>query len=126
MVATIDYHDPRMALLPPTDLLNQEMDASWEPYLAPCACGGNFRRGASPRCPLCSQPLSAEKAALYIEAMHAHIAKNWQWQGNWSDEYFIAMDDPQNPGASLLVANPFPVSQTKKSKSFWASLFSSR
>ncbi len=125
MVATIDYRDRRMALLPPTDILNQEMDASWESHLAPCACGGQFQRGASPRCPVCRQPLSAEKAAPYIEAMQSHVARNWRWQGNWSDEYFVAIEDPQIAGEVRQVANPFPGSDSKKSKKRWFSFLSS-
>ncbi|MDE3200996.1 MAG: hypothetical protein KGN79_08745 [Acidobacteriota bacterium] len=124
-VATIEYHDPRMALLPPSNLMHQKIDASWEPYLAPCNCGGSFRRAALPRCPLCHLELSAEHAGTYLEAMHAHITKNWRWQGNWNDEYFIAMEDPKTGTETMLMANPFKSGETKKSKSRWTSLFSS-
>lgn len=33
-----------------------------EALLAPCSCGGVFRAGATPRCPHCRNPLSAELA----------------------------------------------------------------
>lgn len=124
-VATIEYSDRRMALLPPTNLMKQEIDESWEPYLASCGCGGSFRRGASPRCPFCHQPLSAEHAGGYIESIYANLTKNWRWQGNWSEEFFIAMEDPKTGTDTMLVANPFKSGESKKSKSFWTSLFSS-
>jgi hypothetical protein len=123
-LATISYHDPRMALLPPTDIMKQEIDASWEPYLAPCSCGGSFRRGASPRCPSCNQRLSAELATEHIEMNEAYATRNWRWQQNWSDEYCIAMEDPDDSGELFQVTNPFAKAEQEKPKRSWTSFFS--
>ena len=125
MLATISYRDSRMALLPPTDILNQEINASWEPYLAPCSCGGSFRRGAAPRCPYCHEQLSAQSATKHIEANAGYGVKNWRWQCNWSDEYCMAIEDPDNFGELRQVVNPFPHNEEKKPKSRWTSFFSS-
>ena len=51
MLATLNYHDPRMALLPPTEKLYQEIDERWEPCIKSCPCGGHFTTGSSPCCP---------------------------------------------------------------------------
>ena len=60
-----------------------EIAPRMEQYLLPCACGGKFGRGNSPRCPNCKQILSAEKAADYIEPQCASTKKGWRWQRNW-------------------------------------------
>src|SRR2546429_2714934 len=46
--------------------------------LTACSCGGRFRRGSSPRCPACAQPLSADSAAVWIEANAPGTAKGWK------------------------------------------------
>lgn len=126
MLATLSYHDPRMALLPPTDILHQEIDEAWESWLAPCACGGSFRRGASPRCPNCHLPLSAEIAGEFIETNKALAKGNWRWQRNWSDEYCMAIADPTKFDQLLQIANPFPKNQPQKSKKRFLSFFSKK
>jgi hypothetical protein len=65
-----------------------------EEQLRACACGGHFRRDASPRCPHCKEPLSAELAAKYIEA-NAPGAKGgrWRWQRNWVGMYCIVVEN---------------------------------
>ena len=123
MLATIDYRNPRMALLPYTPLLHQEMDALWEPHLDPCSCGGTFRRGASPRCPRCHLPLSAETAGYYIEQNEGKAAKDWKWQGNWSEAYCIAIEEMNNGGELRLITDPFLTNEQPKEKKGWKSLF---
>lgn len=70
----------------------QEICASVEPFLEPCECGGTFKKGASPRCPHCKKPLSAERATAYIE--RNVVAKNpvWRWQRNWNGLYCIVIE----------------------------------
>ena len=60
----------RMSMLP-TYPSQQEICVAWEAYIQPCECGGAFEKGASPRCPLCGQLLSAEMA-------NAFILRHWQ------------------------------------------------
>jgi hypothetical protein len=70
----------------------QRIDASIEPFLKPCSCGGRFTAEASPRCPACGHGLSAEKAAPWIEANAKGTAKGWRWQCNWHDLYCIVIE----------------------------------
>jgi hypothetical protein len=62
------------------------------PYLEQCSCGGTFSKGNSPRCPACRKPLSAEKAAEYIEAQAPGAKKGWRWQRSWSGIYGVVID----------------------------------
>ena len=55
--------------MPPGCPWRQEICAKLAHYLEPCACGGVFRKGSSPRCPSCEKPLSARVATDYIETM---------------------------------------------------------
>jgi hypothetical protein len=71
----------------------QEMCAAWEPYLQPCACGGTYKNGASPRCPHCSQTLSAGAATVYIEPNAPGTKKGWRWQRNWHETYCIVIEN---------------------------------
>jgi hypothetical protein len=64
-----------------------------EPYLAPCQCGGAFRADACPRCPHCRQPLSAVRAADYIEPQAEGTKKGWRWQRGWKGLYCIIIED---------------------------------
>jgi hypothetical protein len=123
MLATIDYRNPRMALLPYTPLLHQEMDAIWEPHLNPCSCGGAFRRGSSPCCPRCRLPLSAETAGYYIEQNAGAIAKDWKWQRNWSDSYCIAIEEINADGELRLITDPFLTREQPAEKKGWKSFF---
>ena len=63
-----------------------------EALLTPCACGGKFRAGASPRCPHCRAVLSAEASREFIEANAPGTAKGWRWQGSWDGMYSILIE----------------------------------
>jgi len=69
-----------------------EIAPEMQPYLKPCECGGRFAKGNSPRCPHCKQPLSAEKAAEYIEQQSPGTRKGWRWQRNWLGIYCAVVD----------------------------------
>ena len=73
----------------------QEIAREMEPHLRPCACGGKFLKGSSPRCPRCGGELSAEGAASYIEEQAPGTKKGWRWQRNWTDVYCIVIEDRQ-------------------------------
>jgi hypothetical protein len=90
--AILSMWDTRMSKLPP-GVSQQEICAEWEPYMRPCECGGAFKKGALPRCPHCTQPLSAETAAAYIEANAPGTKKGWRWQRNWHATYFIVIEN---------------------------------
>lgn len=73
-----------------------EISAEIEPLLKPCVCGGRFAVGGKPRCPRCKQVLSAEAAAVYIEAGSAGTRRGWRWQRTWNGPwalYCILIDD---------------------------------
>jgi hypothetical protein len=70
-----------------------EICKEWEPYIKPCECGRAFKKGAAPRCPHCSQPLSAEKATTYIETNAPGTKKGWRWQRNWQGLYCIVIEN---------------------------------
>jgi hypothetical protein len=69
-----------------------EIPAEMEAHLEDCSCGGRFLKGRSPRCPHCKQPLSADRAASYIEPQAPGTKKGWRWQRNWSDIYGVVLD----------------------------------
>ena len=80
----------------PKDFLSTSYEAiaeSAEAFVAPCECGGKFRRGAGPRCPHCKQPLSAKHAAKWIEGNAAGTKMGWRWQRDWTDLYCIIVED---------------------------------
>ena len=64
-----------------------------EPFVPECACSGNFRVSAAPRCPHCKTVLSAEGMTEDIEAKAAGRKKGWRWGGTWSGMYCIVIDD---------------------------------
>ncbi len=70
----------------------QEMCAALEPFLLPCECGGQFKRGNAPRCPHCKKALSAEFATAYIERDAPGTKVGWRWQRNWSGTYCIIVE----------------------------------
>jgi hypothetical protein len=75
-----------------------------EALLAHCVCGGNFKAGASPRCPHCRAELSGDAAGAYIEGNTPGTAKGWRWQGSWRGPYCIVVenlrvDDPWRLGS---------------------------
>jgi hypothetical protein len=123
MLALLSYSNEDVAALPPIAEQFGEIDSSWESYLQPCACGGSFRKGASPRCPFCNGELSPTHAADHIEAQ-AMGARGWNWQNNWSGLYCIAMDNSQNPGTLLQVTNPVLSTKPVKVRRRWPVLFS--
>jgi hypothetical protein len=63
-----------------------------EALLQPCQCGGTFRASASPRCPHCNHPLSAEAATSYVEANAPGTAKGWKWQRSWQGLYCVIVE----------------------------------
>jgi hypothetical protein len=68
----------------------QEICVELEQYLKPCACGGAFRKGSSPRCPHCNRILSARLATQYIEANALGTKKGWR--SNWHETYCIVIE----------------------------------
>jgi len=85
--------------------LHTVIQAKDEVLLLPCECGGKFQSGASPRCPHCQKPLSAELAESWIEENAPGTAKGWRWQCSWTGLYCILIDkkivkDNWKPGAS--------------------------
>jgi hypothetical protein len=72
---------------------HQNIAPEIETHLAPCQCGGAFRAGASPRCPHCRQPLSADRAADFIERQAEGTKKGWRWQRSWTSLYCIIIED---------------------------------
>ena len=75
-----------------------------EARVDPCECGGKFRGTAGPRCPYCGEPLSAEKAAVYIEGDAPGTRKGWRWQQTWLGLYAMILEhrvvnDPWQSGA---------------------------
>ncbi len=106
-LAIISYSSSYMVSVPPISTPHQVIDVAWEPFLRACACGGAFRRGASPRCMVCRAELSATHAAAHIERNFTAGGRNWRWQGNWTGSYCIDIEDPAHPGATRHVENPF-------------------
>jgi hypothetical protein len=70
----------------------QEIGADWEPYLQACKCGGQFKKGASPRCPNCGEQISPVAAATYIEPNAEGTKVGWRWQKNWHDIYCMVVE----------------------------------
>ncbi len=83
-----DKRMPKLANCPG----QQEICSELEKYLHVCQCGGRFKRGSHPRCPHCSEPLSAELATAYIEGNAPGTKKGWRWQRNWSGLYGIVIE----------------------------------
>jgi hypothetical protein len=69
-----------------------------ELLLAACSCGGRFLAGATPRCPSCSEELSAQQASNYIEPATPASAEGWRWQKLWNGGralYAMVIDNRQ-------------------------------
>ncbi len=124
MLATFNYSNPQVAGFPTPSVQYGEIEESWEPFLLPCACGGQFRKGASPRCPHCLEELSPTHAAGHIEAQATGAGKGWRWQNNWSGVYCMAMDDPEAPGNPRRIMDPVHKAEIVKARSRWSLLFS--
>ena len=112
-LATVSYANSFLLQMPHISAPHQVIDAAWEQYLRPCACGGHFRRGASPRCMVCLAELSAAHAGTHIERNFGAASRGWHWQGNWTDSYCIDIEDPERPGEVRQATNPFLDSKTR-------------
>lgn len=97
--AILSLTDPRMPQLPNRQA-PEEICADLEPYIFHCYCGGQFKRGSSPRCPFCNETISAEWARTYIESNAFGAREGWRWQGNWTGPYAFVIE-------SKLVNNNF-------------------
>ena len=109
ILATFDDRHEAVTRLPHLSVPNQEIDAAWEPFLRACACGGRFRKGASPRCPRCREVLSPGYAGVHIQRNSRGAPRGWVWQKNWSGPYCIAIEEPQHAGTMRRVVDPFLV-----------------
>jgi len=118
-LALLNYSNPVVAALPAAAVDCEEIDASWEAFLEPCACGGRFRKGASPRCPFCKEKLSPMHAAAHIQMQALGAGRAWRWQNNWSGVYCVALEDPRNPGSLLQVDDPVGAREVVKVKRRW-------
>jgi hypothetical protein len=127
MLATFNYSDSILVKLPPPAAPHQVIDSDWEPFLDACACGGSFRSGAAPRCVFCNSVLSAVHAATHIERNTVGSGRGWHWQGNWTDLYCIALEDPKDPGSLRQVEDPFlerKAHSEKPRKGLWSRVLS--
>ena len=93
MTAELSVYSSRMPKLPQDCDPFREICVELERHIQSCQCGGTFKKGASPRCPHCKQPLSAEAAAAYIEENAVGTKKGWVWQRNWHDTYGIVIEN---------------------------------
>ncbi len=126
-LATFSYSSTFLLSLPALAVQHQVIDASWESFVLPCACEGQFRSGASPRCVFCSHPLSAEHASPHIERNSVGAGRGWRWQRNWTEVYCMALEDPRNPGRLRQIVDPFgdrASRETKPAKKGWTQIFS--
>lgn len=64
-----------------------------ESHLSPCQCGGRFRTSGVPRCPRCRHPLSAKRAATWVEKNAPGSRQGWRWQRSWQGLYAIVIGD---------------------------------
>src|SRR5579863_6215714 len=120
MLAILNYTNPYVAGLPQPSVQFAEIDATWESFLQPCACGGRFREGAVPRCPHCNEKLSPTHAAAHIKAQATGAQKDWQWQNNWSGVYCIAMENAETPGYPRQMVDPVVQPESEKPRSRWS------
>lgn len=126
-LAAFAYTNKDLANLPPTSIRHQVISPSWEPFIRPCSCSGQFRRGASPRCVFCNSALSAEFAGAHIEQNSRGAARGWHWQGDWEGTHCMVIEDPSNPGSLRQIADPIiklPNPNEKTLKKFWIQIFS--
>jgi len=67
--------------------------------------------------------LSAEHAATHIERNTIGSGRGWHWQGNWTDLYCIALEDPKDPGTLRQIEDPYlerRARAAKRSKGLWS------
>ena len=124
MAGILNYSNPQVAGFPPLSIQHAEIDASWEPFLVPCVCGGHFRKGAAPRCLHCLEQLSPVHAAKHIAIQATGARKGWEWQNNWSGAYCMTMDDPNAPGNPRQMVDPVIKPEIAKPRKRWPLLFS--
>ncbi|HUX44560.1 MAG TPA: hypothetical protein VMV57_07415 [Terracidiphilus sp.] len=105
-LAVFNFSNQKLNALPALSETHRAIDAAWEPHLAPCGCGGRFRKGAAPRCVHCNSILSPEYAASYIERNSTERLRGWHWQNNWNADYCLAIEDPHEPGTLRQVTDP--------------------
>lgn len=83
----------------PVELLKQSaykvIAAGVDSHLKACDCGGKFTATSAPRCPHCLMPLSATKAADYIERQAPSNSPDWRWQGTWAGNYCMVVEGRQ-------------------------------
>jgi phage FluMu protein Com len=119
-LATFSYSNSFLINMPPISAPHQVIDRAWEPYLSLCPCGGHFRAAAAPRCLFCNSVLSAQQAATYIERNTKGAPRGWRWQGNWTDVYCMAIEDPRVPGTLRQINDAFlETYQPKPRKGHW-------
>jgi hypothetical protein len=106
MLALLDGWNPAMKKISVDVGLHHEINSEVEPFLLSCSCGGRFRKGASPRCPQCKMPLSAECAAARIEQNAPGTANGWRWQKSWGGLYCIAIEDASEQGKLRIIKDP--------------------
>jgi len=126
MLATFNYSNSFLVNMPPITNPHQVIDRLWEPFLSPCDCSGHFRAGAAPRCLHCNGVLSAQHAASYIERNTKGAGRGWRWQGNWTDVYCLAMEDPRKPGTLRQISDVFlePARAEKPARGRWFQVLS--
>lgn len=82
LTAVLSLYSNQLRNMPnigPSEIVHQV-----ESLLKACPCGGRFGVGGKPRCPACKQALSADRAAVYIEAAAPGTQKGWRWQRTWN------------------------------------------
>jgi phage FluMu protein Com len=108
-LATVSEDSEALARLPILTPPRRVIDSKWETLLCRCNCGGHFRARSAPRCIHCNSVLSPEAAATFIERNSTERMRGWRWSGSWSEEYCIALEDPQSPGTLRQMVDPVPV-----------------
>lgn len=92
-IAILDFYNKNFPEVSKDGRMYEEIWIEFEKHLLPCSCGGQFKKGATPRCPHCGKTLSAEAAAQYIEKNAPGTLKGWRWQRNWNTLYCIVIDN---------------------------------
>ena len=94
-VAILDLSDSRFPVESLKKSAYQVIAPGVEEHLKPCSCGGKFSAQSAPHCPFCQQPLSAVKAAAYIEQQAPKSAADWHWQNNSKGNYCMVVEGKQ-------------------------------
>jgi hypothetical protein len=91
--ALLSYWDKQFPKISLAGRAHQVITQELEEYLAPCECGGAFKANATPRCPSCMQPLSAQAVTEVIESNAPGTKQGWRWQQNWTGLYVFVVED---------------------------------